>query len=108
MLKIVVTPEDGAERSVPIEEVPFVIGREHDCDLVLDDARVSRHHAQIEVLDDGRVILRDLGSSNGTFVGEERIDGGVWFDVPGAFRAGRTTLRVELDRRSQETITLTT
>ena len=104
MLKVVVVAESGDERSVPIEMVPFVIGREPDCDLVLEDARVSRHHAQIEVLDDGRVILRDLGSSNGTFVGEQRIDGGVWFDVPGAFRAGRTTLRVEWDPRSQETM----
>jgi hypothetical protein len=92
------------ELSRIIETVPFVIGREADCDLVLEDPRVSRHHVQLEVLDDGRVVLRDLGSANGTFVDERRIEGGVWFDVPGSFRVGRTVLHVEPGDTGDRTI----
>ena len=94
-------------RTVDVESTPFVLGREADCDMVLDDPRVSRHHAQLEVLDDGRVVLRDLESANGTFVNEERISGGVWFDVPGSFRVGRTPVSVERAAvRADETVAL--
>jgi hypothetical protein len=45
----------------------LVIGRSPDCDLVVDDAAVSQRHAAI--LWDGAVgLLRELGSSNGTFL----------------------------------------
>lgn len=94
----------AGDQVVSIETVPFVIGREADCDLVLDDPRVSRHHVQLEVLDDGRVVLRDLGSANGTYVDDRRIEGGVWFDVPGSFRVGRTTLLVDHDGRTDQTV----
>jgi len=50
------------------------IGREVvDNDLVLDDPSVSRHHALIEALDGG-FQLKDLGSSNGTFLNGMRLD----------------------------------
>src|SRR5512135_1608611 len=45
----------------------LVIGRGSDCDLVLDEPEMSRRHAVIENTGDG-MFLRDLGSSNGTFV----------------------------------------
>ncbi|HEX6832921.1 MAG TPA: FHA domain-containing protein [Rudaea sp.] len=45
----------------------LVIGRGSDCDLVLDEPEMSRRHAMIENTGDC-IYLRDLGSSNGTFV----------------------------------------
>ena len=49
------------------------IGRSPDNDIVLADAKVSRHHAVIA--DDGRTILiTDLGSANGVRVRRARID----------------------------------
>jgi transcriptional regulator with PAS, ATPase and Fis domain len=49
----------------------LVVGRGGDCDVVLDDASISRRHAAIEVGDDVRVD--DLGSANGTTVGGKRV-----------------------------------
>jgi len=46
------------------------IGRDRESDLVISDRTVSRAHATIGV-ESGRLVLRDLGSSNGTFVNEE-------------------------------------
>ena len=46
------------------------LGRESDNHVVLDDERVSLHHAQINVRD-GVYWLEDLGSTNGTFLGED-------------------------------------
>jgi ABC-type multidrug transport system ATPase subunit len=49
------------------------IGRTPDNDLVLDDLEVSRHHAELRKAPDGRLVIADLGSHNGTFVNGRRI-----------------------------------
>jgi hypothetical protein len=53
-----------------------VIGRSTDADIVLDDAGVSRKHAEIRLMDDGRARVIDLGSTNGTYVDGERVHAG--------------------------------
>jgi hypothetical protein len=50
----------------------FVIGRGPQCDLIIDSPRVSREHAAL-VRHGASYHLEDLASSNGTFVGDERI-----------------------------------
>jgi len=49
------------------------IGRATGNTIVLDDARVSRHHLVIRVREDGGYVLSDLGSSNGSFVNGRRV-----------------------------------
>jgi len=51
-----------------------LIGRHAHDGLLLEETEVSRQHARIAVGPDGSFYLEDLGSTNGTFVGEERID----------------------------------
>jgi hypothetical protein len=53
-----------------------VIGRSTDADIVLDDAGVSRKHAEVRLMDDGRARVIDLGSTNGTYVDGERVHAG--------------------------------
>ncbi len=50
-----------------VREQPVVLGRSRRCDVVLDHATVSRTHAEIR-WEDGDWRLRDLGSSNGTWI----------------------------------------
>lgn len=52
----------------------FVIGRGHECDLVVADRQVSREHAEIRKSHAG-YQLEDLGSKNGTHLNGVRIDG---------------------------------
>jgi len=49
------------------------IGRTPDNDIVLEDLEVSRHHAELRKLPDGRYLIADVGSHNGTFVNGRRI-----------------------------------
>ncbi|MCX7422430.1 MAG: FHA domain-containing protein [Planctomycetia bacterium] len=60
---------EGMERGriFALIETPFTVGREEDNSIQLNDERVSRFHLKIQE-DDGRVILTDLDSTNGTRV----------------------------------------
>jgi len=56
-----------AERHIPLLEGENLLGRASDARVVIDLARVSRHHARI-VVGGTRATLEDLGSKNGTFL----------------------------------------
>jgi len=56
--------------------VPLTIGRDRACELALADGEVSRRHARLES-QNGVVFLRDLASSNGTFLNGKRLRGAV-------------------------------
>ncbi len=62
----------GHRTRVPIESLPFLIGRQVDNHLVLRDNRASRTHARI-VAEDGHYVVEDLDSRHGTWVNGERI-----------------------------------
>jgi len=67
--------EEGREARdwmVAIEPIPFVIGRDDDCALKLNAKWISRHHAQIHKSSD-HLWVRDLGSTNGTFINNKRL-----------------------------------
>lgn len=55
-----------------IEQDQVIIGRGSDCDIVLPERQVSRHHVRIE-RDDGGYLLHDLGSKNGTYVNGQEV-----------------------------------
>ena len=62
-----------AERHIPLALGENLLGRASDARVVIDLARVSRHHARI-VVGDGRAVLEDLGSKNGTFLRGQPLD----------------------------------
>jgi pSer/pThr/pTyr-binding forkhead associated (FHA) protein len=49
-----------------------VIGRQADCDIPIPSDEISRHHARLKITADG-VMVEDLGSANGTFVANQRV-----------------------------------
>ena len=68
---------EGAEpgKRIFLEGSALLIGRDEDeCDLLIADRQVSRHHARIS-LEDGRYVVRDLGSKNGTYVNGRALEG---------------------------------
>lgn len=67
-----IAPGNGRPQQTRIEEFPFSIGRNENCSLHIDSGRVSREHAVI-LREDGVFRVRDLGSTNGTFVNGAQI-----------------------------------
>lgn len=64
--------EDAPVRQVRVDATRFIVGRKPDASLCIPIPTVSREHAELTVLDKS-VLLRDLGSTNGTFVNGTRI-----------------------------------
>ena len=58
----------------PLPEGTTEAGRNPDAVIFLDDVTVSRHHAEFQVTD-GHLWVRDMGSTNGTYVNKRRTDG---------------------------------
>jgi len=78
------------ETSLP-ERTTIVIGRGVGCDVVLKDVKASREHCKL-TRKDGGYILEDLGSKNGTFVGDVRIKAPVPLKPNQSFKVGDTVL----------------
>ena len=60
------------DHSFPVTAAGITVGRDAKNDIVISDPRVSYHHAWIGIIDQ-KAVLRDLGSTNGTFL-NARID----------------------------------
>ena len=70
--------EAGAGESIGLQSgaqpKPVVVGRDRQCDLVIDSPLISREHARLLATPEG-LLLQDLRSTNGTFVNGQRIVG---------------------------------
>ncbi len=72
-LRVSLTVLEGKDvgKTVQVDKPDFTIGRE-SADMVLNDAQASRKHAMIQ-LHDRRIVLKDLDSTNGTFIGTRQV-----------------------------------
>ena len=73
-----------------------VLGRSRDCDIVLGDANVSRHHAQIRPAGEGWTIA-DMGSTNGIVINGRRVREPAPLRAGDEVELGTSTLRFELE-----------
>jgi hypothetical protein len=85
----------------PLLAAITVLGRDNSADVVLDDPGISRQHTEIRVTSDGPHLIaniRDLGSTNGTFVNGERVTSQRLKDGD-RINVGRTALTFRSERR---------
>jgi hypothetical protein len=71
MLVVVRGPNAGSR--FLLDRAATTIGRHPDSDIFLDDVTVSRRHAEVALVDEG-VMVKDLGSLNGSYVNGQRVD----------------------------------
>ena len=90
-LKVIGGKHDG--NLIPLTSHKFLIGRERDCQLRTNSDRISRHHC-VFTIDEYSVRLRDLGSTNGTYVNDSRIRGEVMLKPGDSVRVGKLAFEV--------------
>ncbi len=101
-----VNPADRPWLDVDGERYPLmgamtVLGRDDTADIILDDPGISRRHSEIRVTNDGPHLvasIRDLNSTNGTFVNSERVSSQRLSDGD-RITVGRTTVTYRAGRR---------
>ncbi|MEO9171305.1 MAG: FhaA domain-containing protein [Candidatus Baltobacteraceae bacterium] len=86
-------------KGVPAYGVYFIegtvtVGRSEESDIFLVDPSVSRNHAEIDLDADGPVV-RDLASTNGTFINGERVESSTRAALGDVLTFGNTQLRLE-------------
>jgi DNA-binding winged helix-turn-helix (wHTH) protein len=90
-----------------LTEGDYVIGRDSAADVVVDSTSVSRRHVRLRV-GPGEITVEDLGSKNGSFVGNARVEGLVRLADGDEIRIGMLTVTVRIpgDAGSTETAIL--
>ena len=83
----------GARETRELEPGTYMIGRAASCHVRFDAPEVSERHAILTVRD-GKAVLEDLNSSNGTLVNGEAIDGAVILDSGMVVQVGSAMMRV--------------
>jgi hypothetical protein len=101
-----VNPADRPWLDVDGERYPLmgamtILGRDDSADIILDDPGISRRHSELRVTTDGPhfvTTIRDLGSTNGTYVNGERITT-THLDDGDRITVGRTSITFRAGRR---------
>jgi len=91
--QLVVTEGGLAGTRIGLTGAPVLIGRADDSTLVLEDDYASTRHARIS-LQDGLWVVEDLGSTNGTYLGQRKVDGPTPLEPGVPLRIGKTVLEL--------------
>ena len=92
--RLVVTAGPLRGTTLPLTSSAILVGRAPSCTLVLDDDYSSSRHARL-FPQDGEWFVEDLGSTNGTFVGKERVTEPVALRVGSQVRVGQSVLELQ-------------
>ena len=92
--RLVVTAGPLRGTSVPLSTSAVLIGRAPSCTLVLDDDYSSSRHARIYP-ENGQWYVEDLGSTNGTFVGRQKITEPTAVTIGSQVKVGQSTLELQ-------------
>lgn len=90
---LVVTQGSLKGTTIGLGQAPILIGRAPECTLVLEDDYASGRHARLS-LQQGTWMVEDLGSTNGTFMGRNRVEAPTPVPPGSPVRIGRTVLEL--------------
>lgn len=91
--QLVVTEGGLAGTRIGLTGAPVLIGRANDSTLVLTDDYASTRHARIS-LQNGVWFVEDLGSTNGTYFGQRKLEGPLPMEIGVPIRIGKTVMEL--------------
>ncbi len=93
---VVVTPGKWEGTEIPITLPQFIIGRDQKCNLRPSSPLISKRHCAVLVRG-SQVFLRDFGSTNGTFLNDQRMEGERELENADRLTIGPLSLEVRLE-----------
>lgn len=97
---VLVMFKDGERRDFAVSGEKTVLGRKQDCDLRIPTKDVSREHCALMASDDS-VVVKDLGSSNGTFINGKRV-AEQSVEAGDRLKVGPVTFLVQIDGKPEK------
>jgi DNA-binding winged helix-turn-helix (wHTH) protein len=92
------------EEVIPLPTGESIVGRDPAATVVIDSPDVSRQHVRLFVTED-HVVVEDLDSKNGTFIGSERVRAPRVLREPADIRVGKTRVLLRMRGDAKSTIT---
>jgi MoxR-like ATPase len=93
MPKLIVQQGYSKASEIEITDGKTLIGRDTDCEFIIPDGDISRHHSRIS-RSGGTIVIEDLDSRNGTFVNSARVEGQFPIKHLDVIQVGKTVLVV--------------
>ena len=81
-------------RRFSLDSGHVIVGRSEECDIQLDDTKVSRKHARVARREDGAWYVEDLGSTNGTYLDRAKVTTAVRVPLGTPVRVGKTVIEL--------------
>ncbi len=104
MVNLVTFSRKGKRKDFVIGAAPSIIGRKPEADIRIPLGEVSRAHCEIR-LNGSKVVVRDLGSSNGTYVNNERVKESP-LKAGDTVRVGPVQFTVQIDGKPEKIVPL--
>ncbi|MDX1383213.1 MAG: SpoIIE family protein phosphatase [Thermoanaerobaculia bacterium] len=103
-MKLRVTPAEGDPYDFELNDDAIIVGRSSTADLALSDPFLSRHHARLSR--EGEVLkVEDLGSRNGTFINDAKVEGKAVVNSGDVIRLSASSIALAGDRASIASVT---
>ena len=100
-VKLIMFKNDGQRKDFPVTGPTVSIGRGEDCGLRVPLLSVSRRHCELTVTDQ-EIKVRDLGSSNGTYLNNDRISEEIVLKAGDRLAVGPVVFTVQIDGEPEE------
>jgi len=104
MIELEITQTDNSTQLHSLNQGVFSLGKAETSDIFLADTLVSRHHADL-IVNESEVIIKDVGSTNGIWLGGERISSDIVFQPNMQVQMGHLVLRI-VEQQQQHVSTI--
>jgi pSer/pThr/pTyr-binding forkhead associated (FHA) protein len=98
---LVILSTAGFGSTFLVDRPAIVLGRQADCDGVIDDPLLSRHHCRVSVDGKGDFWLEDMASTNGTFLNARKLQDRERLQYGDRIVMGTTILRFYLEEQGE-------
>ena len=94
---LIILSENFFGQSFLINKPVIIIGRKSSCDISLNDPLISSEHCKIEIQEDGKYYIEDIGSKNATFLNRKKLKKKAHLLYGDRIVLGKTILRFFLE-----------